>query len=354
VRRALVALALAASLAVAGSCVEPFTPSTQLNSVRVLAIRSTPPELSPDGSVTLDALVFVPGDGAAGEDWTWCPSLGAAATNYACALSAATLASELDPDGGIQLDAGLGSGSSVSFVYPVDPTTLEALCRPSGGDTDGGDDAGTGDAGSGDGGVDDGGTGRLVCGQTLDVSVLLDVDAGWVAVQAFRSLTVNFSAPSDSNTNPTIAALAFAVADGGPALSDSDPLQWGVRYQLVALLPASASDSYSFGGFGMGGPPDLDGGRSFTLYEGLSLAWYATGGTFGAANSTLVPTGLGQDGGDDGGSDGTDGRDWSSFETNTWTAASGSSPVRFIVVVRDTRGGVGWWSVTRAVSGASR
>ncbi len=52
-----------------GGCLSDFDPPSKLDRLRILAIRAEPPEIAPFQSTTLDALVWVPGDGDDGPVW---------------------------------------------------------------------------------------------------------------------------------------------------------------------------------------------------------------------------------------------------------------------------------------------
>jgi hypothetical protein len=354
-----------------------------------LAIRSEPVELAPDGGVSLDALVYDPDPSAAvAYSWSWCALLGGADTNYACAMTSEALSSALDPDGGVVINYALGSGSAAVFAYPVSPAVLRSVCAaqpifPS----DAGDfDAGAADGGDADSGTDDGGfssTLRLPCAGSLNVEVLLTATAGGRQLQSYRTLSMLFTAPSQVNTNPGIDGLEFFASGSDAGLLDGDALQYGQTYALQALVPASASDSYTQGnpaGQGAedaggadpdggtnpadggpgpdagrprpdgGGPEDAGSGQNGeSRLEGLGLSWFVSAGTLGNATTNLPP-GLAGDGG-------LDSRDWTALEANTWTAPAspkggGAGQVQFILVVRDTRAGVGWIRLTRSVSTA--
>jgi hypothetical protein len=337
--RSRLAVSLSA-IAFAVACVEAFTPGDQLASPRVLAIRTDPVELSDDGGVTLQALIWVPGGGSPTSwSWSWCPQLGTALDNYACALNASALATLLSPDGGITIDYDAGTTATVGFSWPIPPDVLRAICAAQ--STDAGDtDAGSLDAGDADAGLDGGADGgtvvglRLFCGNSLSLAMLLDVTAGGRQLSATRTLTVAYDVPSSVNTNPTIDSLEI---DGGVLIA-------GHTYQLLAAVPTLASDQYLQTLRGPG-QADTDGGadggpqpppaRTITALEGLSIAWYVEQGTLGTATTTLAPGEL-----DDAG---IDGRDFNALGTNTWAVpANVSGQVTVIAVIRDTRSGVAW------------
>lgn len=349
------------------SCSPSVAPISQLDKARVLALRAEPTELVPDGGVTLDALLYLPpGSPTPTWAWSWCPALD---TSYACATTAAALTSTLDPDGGLglALDFALGSGATATFAYPASPSVLKQLACPqvspaTDAGTDGGSDAGASD----DGGALDAGV--VFCLNEFTVNVLLTVHVGTTDLRAMRQLTVLLDAPSAPlNANPTI--LGLTVSPGG-LLPDGGTRPDAV-YQLLADLADSASETFTQASpfSPQGGPPqDLDAGvgprdggmpprtdagepdagepdagvteadagldsdgGSRSQREGLSLAWYVDRGQLESADTTLRQGNAAET------------RNWTALLENGWTAPDGGGAANFILVVRDTRGGIGWF-----------
>jgi hypothetical protein len=343
--RALTAAALACVTALV-ACGVLFSPAEDLTSLRVLAIRSEPVDLAPDGSVTFQVLVYEPDGGPpVAYDWSWCANLGTVSADYACAVTPSQLAASLWPDGGVTLTDDLGSTPEATLVYPGTPQQLAAVCSrvlafDAGSDGGGAPDAGT--DGGGDGGA------AFLCNGSFSVDVILDLDAG-APLQSFRALTILLDVPTLVNTNPSILGVSLAEADSGSSVPAGQALTYGETYALTASIPESASDEYmanmpGFGGFG------FDGGGDVGLrLESLSIAWYAQVGTFGATTTSLPDGTLLPDGGD--------GRNWAPLESNTWTApaaSGGGTPqqVTFIWVIRDNRNGVGWLEQSYSLGGA--
>ena len=75
-------LFLGLSLAL-GACEEDFDAYNDIKGLRVLAHASDKPQLPPNESATLSALVTEDADYA----WSWCPFPGPAESGYACALT---------------------------------------------------------------------------------------------------------------------------------------------------------------------------------------------------------------------------------------------------------------------------
>lgn len=360
--KALVVFAVLAGSILFIACVQGFAPAERLTTVRVLAIRANPVELEPDGSVTLEALVYVPRDAGASpvtQAWSWCPQLGSASDNYACAISAEALSSALFPDAGAVFTYDGGSESTMSFSWPVAPELLETLCFAGAGNTasDGGSDAGE-DAGT-DAGTDAGSsTIRLACpNSSLTLAVLLSVGVGDTHVSATRSLAASFKLPRAPSTNPSISSISAALE--GVAVASGGQLIAGQSYTLTAEVPSSASDRYSQTIFV---PTVTDGGEdggddagfmlppgarvTVTAVEGLTIAWYVEEGSLSSATTLLAAGQL-----DDAGSDV---RDSGPLVTNTWTIPAGTrGTVKVIAVIRDTRAGVDWLESSFDVQGGA-
>jgi hypothetical protein len=366
---------VAIALAVPPACETPIGPADLLTQPRILAIRSTPPDLVPQsplvaaGQVTLDALLYLPpGSPAPTYTWSWCAAVNA---TLECATTAAQLLAIVDPGGGsgLSINYALGSSPTAVFSYPVSPALIESVCirRPSG------------DAGADDGGVslDDAALADgapppvgLPCAEnSWPVAILLTVSVGTTTLQAERSLTVYLTTPDTENTNPTILGLSpFSLADArdaGPLANPDEESDGGLEdagiagvadgaVVMGAIVPATATDLYvgsvggSFfpsadaaiedagpcipeeGGFEEDGGPVCEPAPSQEVYEALDIAWYVGGGSLAATTTSMpgVANGAAQD--------------WSAVLLNRWTppAQAGSYPI--ILVARDNRGGVGW------------
>jgi hypothetical protein len=405
--KALVVLVIALGVAAAifsFSCEATIATPDVLTGPRILAIRSTPVDLVPGEAVTLDALVYAPpGSPQPTYQWSWCAALGA---TLQCAVSADQLGQLLDDDAsGTTVNYSLGGGAKALFVYPVSPTVIEEACDrrsaillDAGFSDDGGllDD----DASSPVALLEAGAPAGLTCsGDSWTVYVQLTVQVGGTTLQAVRNLTAYLDVPTETNSNPTIdGLLPFAtlasLSDGGALAnagdeSDGAVLDAGVGgvtpsgVVLAAEIPESASEIYTTralqdGGADLGGgatsetpcedaaPPEEDAGdaggsvvdastdasddadddagafaplpsfgncstNTAGVHESLTLAWYAGGGTLARATTTLLAARVGAP------------QDWSSLLLNPWAPPSQAGTTPIILVVRDNRGGVGWW-----------
>jgi hypothetical protein len=426
------------------SCEDPLEPPYVLDRPRILAVRSEPPDLLPDSGVTLDALVFAPhGTTGVSYEWSWCASVD---TNLQCSMPADQLAQLLDPSGslGLKLTYALGSAAEARLVFPVDPDVLRVACNVraavDGGDAgdDGGAEAGTDTVTTTDtdSGADAAAPGRLRCASdSATVTVLLTATVGGVRLQAAKDITVYFTPPTTSNTNPTIWGLG-AYSTGRPVPPDggdrSDDAIWDAAgpgedasvgltpsddggIQLVLHVPSIATDAYERGRgpTGDGGATDSDGGLTIQsldlghlalllldggatdaggaghdggatdaggaphdggsarpnggadagpvgdddggagpvdtgggerdgggtgrgpalVYESLSATWYVQAGLVDSTTTNLPATSTSADAG----------RDWVPLDFNRWVPP-GDGTYTVIVILRDNRGGVGWYT----------
>lgn len=326
------------SILLLASCATPLAPADELTSVRVLALRAEPTSLAPDGSVALDALVYVPGNDTPTYSWSWCPSLGTASDNFACLVTASALQTALDPDGslGITIDFSLGTNATATFVYPATLAALQTLCQPLPGSASSGassgSSAGTSSGSSSSAGSTSGSAAapvRLDCSAgAVPISIVLTVTVGAEQIRAYRSLDLLFAADTSGNTNPTLGDFSFAANN-----MSTTALTSGTTYTITNAIPASATDTFTAT---LGGPT----GVPTSELEGLALSWFVSAGTLGSATTALAPGAA------------PDTRSYTSAETNTWVAPKvlSASTVELVLVARDTRGGVGWTTQTVTVA----
>lgn len=112
------------------ACDEPDFPAyNELDGLRVLALRATPPDLVPGSSTTLDALVYDDGE-TVSQRWSICPWPSDPSDGYLCpvdqalwddAWSAANL--------GKAPDLTLGAEQTAMLALPSDREGLSNLCR---------------------------------------------------------------------------------------------------------------------------------------------------------------------------------------------------------------------------------
>jgi hypothetical protein len=214
-------------------CGEPLTPQSQVDKLRVLAMRADRPEVGPGETVTVDVLWADPkGDG---RDvwfvWAAC-TVGPGADPRACG-----------PEGeDVQL---LGIGIAAQTVtFDVAPDAL----------------AGRDEA-------------MVLVTVLLCADDLPDVEEGCPgeSVVAYKRITVSSGRPP--NRNPRIASVSL----GGLELSDRDPIDVPVcpgggcpGYELVVVADAGSAETYV--------APTPEGEAEAT--EELIVSYFATGGEF--------------------------------------------------------------------------
>jgi hypothetical protein len=139
-------------------------------------------------------------------------------------------------------------------------------------------------------------------------------------------VTLTFNMTYTANQNPSIAAVTLdpdgaATQLFGAAASPPPPaatVPAGAKVTLEVTWPASTAETY---------PVWELATRTLTTHtESLRASWFATAGTF-----TLDSSGRGED------------EDPAlTFTRNDWTAPAAAATVHFWVVIRDSRGGLGF------------
>jgi len=203
---------------------------TTLDSLRVLAVRSTPADVAPGETATLSALVFEPDAGELEYAWSWCPARSDESGNFACTVEEGPLReawAQTSPD--IELPGyDLGSAPEAQFPNVLTPERLLALCG----------------ALSARGPNPEAAT--FACRSRLRVSVGLTVRTQQAEVTAIKGLVLlpDTPAPEQRNTNPELPA-DIAVVDLGaraPVLP-GEALQAGHEYSLqVDVAPEVAEE----------------------------------------------------------------------------------------------------------------
>lgn len=301
---ALAALCLPWALAL--GCGDDFAPYSQLDRLRVLAIKAEPATPLPGETALLSALTFAPGDEPVAHRWSWCPAPAPARDSYACPLDQVTaaqvLAPYLDPAAGLP-SFDLGGAATAAFTNPFSAAGLVALCA-------------TGVAGAAYAqGVD--------CEGGFPVTLVLDASTSVATLRSGFVLRLPVETPPETNGNPLPAAITLA----GQVLADPPP--------TIRVAPGQTID------LGLDIPPAAAELRSIPAFEGdpgqrlerLTASWFADQGRVDTARTsfidgetTLAETGRNQ---------------WTAPKATEWPA---SGTVWFAVVLRDDRGGAGWLS----------
>jgi hypothetical protein len=321
--------------------------TTSVAAPRLLAVQAEPPE-APTGAPFSMTALYVGPDGPESPSsiqWAICtlqnPLDQSGPINPACFQAAST---------GL---LALGSGATVKGTLPQDACELfgpesappppgQPAARPTAPDTTGG----------------------------FYLPVRLDLGAGqWSSaseriacqpVGVSQAVFVQFSNGYQLNANPTVSALSFADTDGGltridgsapgspPVVSGGQHVSLEVEWPSCPATPVCGDGICSAGETVTACPKDCTtpkgcGGAEPYLYidptsrqvttrrETMSASFYATGGTF------------------DDDSVGRDEDDPATDVVDGWTAPSAAGPVHLWVVLRDSRGGIGWSSATITV-----
>jgi hypothetical protein len=283
------------------ACAPSFGASdSSIDSPRILAIRAEPAEAKPGTSVTFRALVAGP-DGTVPSPvirWAFCSEPKPLTTNNV--VSDACLST--------QMPAPEGAGGPFVAATPADGCTLfgpdppASEARPRDPDATGGyyqplraDLAGAASAFA---------LARILCDRPNATAVA----------------AANFAQAYVPNANPTLLPVAARLA-GAPASLSALPS--GARVELDAAWPATSAETYAYF--------DAVSGAVTFKREAMSVAWYATDGSFDTES-----TGRAED-------------DVATTTSNAWVAPSRPQTVHFWVVLRDSRGGVDFASFDGAV-----
>ena len=308
---ALVVLALGLASTAGWGCSSDSSPYNRLTSLRVLALRSDPAVPLPGQTATLSAKVFTPSpdpqaptadDPSLTYAWSWCPFPGTAGTGYPCLVTNDEVQSFT---GGLAPALDLGTNPTASLAYPADFSTLDsAVCQ--------------GKAGMA----------GLDCTGGIPILIRLVVttasDPKWVT--SVFTMRLGRTA-ADANTNPEISGLA-AVVNGAPVgidASNSNHVSLVRDVENALQLPADlVNQSETYAGTD-------DSGNPATVQERLFVTWFVeTGDTKQQSTGLILGT-----------------TDPQVFLQDTWTPATSKdyprTSARIFLVIRDNRGGVGWF-----------
>jgi len=287
-------------------CSSDFAPYSELDRLRILAVQSDPATPMPGETTVLSALTYAPAGEAPNYHWSWCPVTAKASQNYACPLDQAAadqiFSGLVDPSvmGGLsRLDLGTAPTASLTQAFPI--AALAALCA---------------------GGLESQGFSQaLDCEGGYPIMVTLDVSTASSSLRAGVVLRLPAESPPTINLNPSPAGLSLAGLPLGepPATVVVSPSQ---TLDLLALIPADASELRPI--------PEAEGPSGLRL-ERLTASWFVDFGRIDADRTVFI--------------DGLSPLDQTS--RNRWTAPDAlhwppDNLVKFMLVLRDDRGGVGW------------
>lgn len=129
---------MAAALAMLAGCGREFEPYWKILDFRVLAVRSSHPELRPGQTAEIDALTYTNLDQPISYRWEWCPFRTSARDKFECPLTAEELTEALQAgaaqNGGTPpnlppLSFDLGTSDKAYFPYPANQQILRQYCE---------------------------------------------------------------------------------------------------------------------------------------------------------------------------------------------------------------------------------
>jgi hypothetical protein len=318
------ALAVAWALGACGEFSDDQARYSELDRLRVLAVRSEPADLLVGETATLSALTFEPQGREIEYEWSWCPSRNELAEGGTCRIAEADLRRAWDALATDQelppYDLGDSPEAELTNVFSAD--VLEPLCEAL------------------SAGEEDAEQARLSCLLGLEVSVSLRVRSADEEVTAVKQLVLlpEGVAATERNQNPALSdELVVRDITDNRLVEDGDALLLDHEYALGLDLDESASESFV--------PREMPGaGAGEARRETLVMSWFSTDGSFPAVDG--FGDGDGPVGG--GGAERTtfvDGQnDFSALLKNNWRSprTGDERETTLMLVLRDERGGVGW------------
>jgi hypothetical protein len=318
------ALGVVLALGACGELSDDEAVASELDRLRVLAVRSEPADLRVGEAATLSALTFEPEQRELEYAWSWCPSRREIADGGACRIEEVDLRVAWDAlNTGRELppyDLGVGREAAFTNVFGAD--VLSPLCAAL------------------SAGEDDAEQVLLSCLLGLEVSVSLSVRSAEEVVTAVKGLVLLAdevdATERNQNPSPTGEFLVRDVRDDR-LIEDGEPLVPEQEYALRLVLDESVSEPFL--------PSALPGAAiGERRRETLVMSWFATDGSFPTGD--LFGDGDGPLGG--GGGERTtfvDGQnEFAALLENRWRLprTPSSSETTLVLVLRDERGGVGW------------
>jgi hypothetical protein len=292
-------------LALAG-CSDDFAPYSDLDRLRILAVKADPATPLAGQTATLSALTFAPAGETISLHWTWCPVAAKASDAYACPLDQATasqvLGAFLDSSVGTDLPSlDLGYGTTASLTNPFSTAGLAALCG----------------AGLQSPSV----TRGFDCEGGYPVTVALDAATSSDTLRAGFVLRLPASDAAEINHNPAPTGLRL----GGAPLLEAPTLVRlapGATVDLALELPPTAPELRAI--------PSSEGPPGQRL-ERLTTSWFSSSGKIDKARTSFI--------------DGV--ATLAEMSSNRFTAPAAeqwpaAGLVEFAAVVRDDRGGEDW------------
>jgi hypothetical protein len=318
------AFAVALALGACGELSEDEALPSELDRLRVLAVRSEPADLLVGEVATLSALTFEPEQRELEYAWSWCPSRRPIADGGECRIQEADLQRAWDALGTDRVlppyDLGTNREAALTHVFAAD--VLSPLCAALSAREDDAEQA------------------LLSCLLGLEVSVSLSVRSAEEEVTAVKQLVLLGdevdATERNQNPDPTGALLVSDVLDDR-LIEEGGTLVAEHEYALSLALDESVSERFI--------PSAMPGAEAGERRrETLVMSWFVTDGSF--SSSELFGDGDGPFGG--GGGERTtfvEGQyDFEALLENGWRLPRtlSSSEATLVLVLRDERGGVGW------------
>ena len=126
---------IAVAFALLSGCGREFEPYWRVLDFRVLAVKSSYPELRPGQTAEFSALTYTNTEDPITYQWEWCPFRTNAGDNFECPITGAELSALLAQQGGLEPDAlppfdfDLGTAPTATFPYPAPQSVLDEYCK---------------------------------------------------------------------------------------------------------------------------------------------------------------------------------------------------------------------------------
>jgi hypothetical protein len=288
------------------SCSNSFDPYNKLIGFRVLAVKAEPPDLAPAQTSSVSVLTYDDVEEPTAFSWSWCPFANGVDQGYSCAVTHDQIVKAT----GVPLPSfDLGSGPTARFEYPLQPFVLHGIC-----------DALLGMKIPNYTAIPD-------CTSSFPINIQLVASAGKTTISAIKPINLTYTATAPRNANPQILGAAISLGSDmshTPIMGELPTLQRNTAYRLELSIPDSASETFL-------AVPD-SGGAPIAKRETLVITWLVQGGSLDKTRTDFI--------------DGT--VSLADASVNTWTTPKtvdySASSVRFDFVIRDGRGGIGWFS----------
>ena len=294
---------------------------SDLDRLRVLAVRSTPADLAPGETATLSALVFEPKGRDVSYEWSWCPARSDESGAFKCTISEKALRKAwADTGSSDELPSyDLGSGPEATFTHVFTPTLLTSVCESLSANAANPEQA------------------TLACLFGLEVSISLHVRSSKSEVTALKPLVLLNDNPAAAkrNVNPEPGStLSVRDLTNNSRLKSGESVRAGHKYSLTAEVQTETAQTFTAAPTTT--EPDPEPHR-----ETLIMSWFMTEGTPVSADADAADS----FGGDSERTTFVDGyNEFDGLVTNGWQLplTAGPQDAQVIVVLRDERGGVGW------------